>query len=316
MGAARSGVVLDGREQRASAAAAPSLGEDRHPDRQDPRVGLLRPPRGRPGGPRRPRAPTAPPDRPRSTMLTEALGAVVDVDRRLGAEEPLGRDGGHGAGRRRSRRRHRPGGRSRLHSFPVTLPRCRAERRRAGLPRAPRPRARRPRRRAARLRARRGRAAGGVRARARALAARRRAADAGGVAVHGGAQPRDRQAAPPCARPSRSSRSWACPTRPAVRGDRPVPDTLAELGDERLALLFTCCHPALAPEARVALTLQAVGGPDRRRDRARVPRARRHDVPAAGARQAQDPRRRDLVRAAGRRRAARPSRRRARRSST
>ena len=39
-----------------------------------------------------------------------------------------------------------------------------------------------------------------------------------------------------------------------------VPDTLAELGDERLALLFTCCHPALAPEARVALTLQAVGG--------------------------------------------------------
>ena len=40
----------------------------------------------------------------------------------------------------------------------------------------------------------------------------------------------------------------------------PLPDTLAELGDERLALLFTCCHPALAPEARVALTLQAVGG--------------------------------------------------------
>ena len=40
----------------------------------------------------------------------------------------------------------------------------------------------------------------------------------------------------------------------------PIPDTLAELGDERLALLFTCCHPALAPEARVALTLQAVGG--------------------------------------------------------
>jgi RNA polymerase sigma factor (sigma-70 family) len=39
-----------------------------------------------------------------------------------------------------------------------------------------------------------------------------------------------------------------------------LPDTLAELGDERLALLFTCCHPALAPEARVALTLQAVGG--------------------------------------------------------
>jgi RNA polymerase sigma factor (sigma-70 family) len=40
----------------------------------------------------------------------------------------------------------------------------------------------------------------------------------------------------------------------------PLPDSLAELGDERLSLLFTCCHPALAPEARVALTLQAVGG--------------------------------------------------------
>ncbi len=40
----------------------------------------------------------------------------------------------------------------------------------------------------------------------------------------------------------------------------PMPDRLAEVGDERLSLLFTCCHPALAPEARVALTLQAVGG--------------------------------------------------------
>ncbi len=30
--------------------------------------------------------------------------------------------------------------------------------------------------------------------------------------------------------------------------------------DERLALVFTCCHPALAPESRVALTLREVGG--------------------------------------------------------
>lgn len=30
--------------------------------------------------------------------------------------------------------------------------------------------------------------------------------------------------------------------------------------DDRLRLLFTCCHPALAPEARVALTLRVVGG--------------------------------------------------------
>jgi RNA polymerase sigma-70 factor, ECF subfamily len=30
--------------------------------------------------------------------------------------------------------------------------------------------------------------------------------------------------------------------------------------DERLSLIFTCCHPALALEAQVALTLQSVGG--------------------------------------------------------
>jgi RNA polymerase sigma-70 factor, ECF subfamily len=30
--------------------------------------------------------------------------------------------------------------------------------------------------------------------------------------------------------------------------------------DERLRLVFTCCHPALAPEAQIALTLKLVGG--------------------------------------------------------
>src|SRR5512134_1571318 len=32
------------------------------------------------------------------------------------------------------------------------------------------------------------------------------------------------------------------------------------LGDDRLRLIFTCCHPALAPEAQVALTLREVCG--------------------------------------------------------
>jgi RNA polymerase sigma-70 factor, ECF subfamily len=32
--------------------------------------------------------------------------------------------------------------------------------------------------------------------------------------------------------------------------------------DERLELIFTCCHPALATEAQVALTLSALGGLD------------------------------------------------------
>ena len=30
--------------------------------------------------------------------------------------------------------------------------------------------------------------------------------------------------------------------------------------DERLLLVFTCCHPALDPAARVALTLRLVSG--------------------------------------------------------
>jgi RNA polymerase sigma-70 factor, ECF subfamily len=37
-------------------------------------------------------------------------------------------------------------------------------------------------------------------------------------------------------------------------------ERLSPIADERLRLMFTCCHPALAPEARVALTLRALGG--------------------------------------------------------
>ena len=32
------------------------------------------------------------------------------------------------------------------------------------------------------------------------------------------------------------------------------------MGDDELALIFTCCHPALDREARLALTLRSVGG--------------------------------------------------------
>jgi RNA polymerase sigma-70 factor (ECF subfamily) len=46
--------------------------------------------------------------------------------------------------------------------------------------------------------------------------------------------------------------------------DQPGADVAYEAGsgipDDRLALLFTCCHPALAMEARVALTLRLLGG--------------------------------------------------------
>jgi len=34
----------------------------------------------------------------------------------------------------------------------------------------------------------------------------------------------------------------------------------AAVGDDRLRLIFTCCHPSLAPASRVALTLRLLGG--------------------------------------------------------
>ncbi|MEO6471943.1 MAG: sigma-70 family RNA polymerase sigma factor [Aeromicrobium sp.] len=37
-------------------------------------------------------------------------------------------------------------------------------------------------------------------------------------------------------------------------------DPTGPVEDDRLRLVFTCCHPALAPEARVALTLRLLGG--------------------------------------------------------
>jgi RNA polymerase sigma-70 factor (ECF subfamily) len=42
-------------------------------------------------------------------------------------------------------------------------------------------------------------------------------------------------------------------------GDHPTDDDGA-VTDDRLRLIFTCCHPALAPPARVALTLRSLGG--------------------------------------------------------
>jgi RNA polymerase sigma-70 factor, ECF subfamily len=43
----------------------------------------------------------------------------------------------------------------------------------------------------------------------------------------------------------------------AARGQDIEMHTIA---DDRLRLIFTCCHPALSPEARVALTLRTLGG--------------------------------------------------------
>ena len=47
-----------------------------------------------------------------------------------------------------------------------------------------------------------------------------------------------------------------------TRDDEPDADepVLTSVPDERLRLIFACCHPALAPEAQVALTLRLLGG--------------------------------------------------------
>ena len=60
----------------------------------------------------------------------------------------------------------------------------------------------------------------------------------------------------------RRERTLATKTRqleaPSVTVDEPQTDVVIE--DERLELIFTCCHPALALEGQVALTLRALGG--------------------------------------------------------
>jgi RNA polymerase sigma-70 factor (ECF subfamily) len=44
-------------------------------------------------------------------------------------------------------------------------------------------------------------------------------------------------------------------------GDEPsAPEEESAVPDDRLSLIFTCCHPALAADARVALTLRLLGG--------------------------------------------------------
>jgi RNA polymerase sigma-70 factor, ECF subfamily len=45
-----------------------------------------------------------------------------------------------------------------------------------------------------------------------------------------------------------------------IAGLESIGDDVHEIPDDRLRLLFTCCHPALAMDARVALTLRTVGG--------------------------------------------------------
>jgi RNA polymerase sigma-70 factor, ECF subfamily len=59
----------------------------------------------------------------------------------------------------------------------------------------------------------------------------------------------------------RRDRTLAAKTR-LLEVPEPMEDTVDEttIPDERLELVFTCCHPALALDAQVALTLRTLGG--------------------------------------------------------
>jgi RNA polymerase sigma-70 factor, ECF subfamily len=64
----------------------------------------------------------------------------------------------------------------------------------------------------------------------------------------------------------RRERTFAAKARLLGGFDATAPDAAEEImndgpfADERLELLFTCCHPALAMDAQVALTLRTLGG--------------------------------------------------------
>ncbi|MFL5958877.1 MAG: RNA polymerase sigma factor [Gaiellaceae bacterium] len=58
----------------------------------------------------------------------------------------------------------------------------------------------------------------------------------------------------------RRERTLARKTELLARAAELPEDEGATIPDERLELIFACCHPALAPEAQVALTLSLVGG--------------------------------------------------------
>ena len=67
--------------------------------------------------------------------------------------------------------------------------------------------------------------------------------------------------APRSAGPGGASRSRpSCGRSAAARTRARRPELVSPIPDERLRLIFTTCHPALAPEARVGLTLRALGG--------------------------------------------------------
>jgi RNA polymerase sigma-70 factor (ECF subfamily) len=65
---------------------------------------------------------------------------------------------------------------------------------------------------------------------------------------------------PPVTAWSSGAAAIPAPLEPFTDMDLADFDQQPAIADERLELLFACCHPALADEAQVALTLRALGG--------------------------------------------------------
>ena len=114
-----------------------------------------------------------------------------------------------------------------------------------------------------------------------------------GLDRHHRAQQGDRPAAARAPR-RREARGGAGARAPGRRGRRPEEPPV--IPDDRLRLIFTCCHPALAPEARVALTLRTLGASPRRRSRGRSWSASRRWRSAWSAPSARSRRRRSRTR--------------------
>ena len=87
------------------------------------------------------------------------------------------------------------------------------------------------------------------------------------------------------------------------------PDEMSALPDERLALVFTCCHPALAADVQLRSPCATSAGSTIDEIARGVPRPGADDGAAARARQAEDPDGRDPVPHPLRRDPARPARR-------
>ena len=64
-------------------------------------------------------------------------------------------------------------------------------------------------------------------------------------------------------RPGREAQAAALigdPGQEPPAAEMPAAEMGATVDDDQLRLIFTCCHPALAPEARIALTLRLIAG--------------------------------------------------------